>query len=787
MNNNNNKINGYIYVRTHESYDLYNACKLGKTINIPNRDNTYITGEINRGIFLLVFKFNVLSNKQLSYIENLLKYQFNNYNIKYNGGTEFYDKIIINLIEPYLIELELEYIKLSSSEINQLNRSYRAKNKIKSLNKQNFINALYKTYNEIDDNEDNNNKDNEDNYDNEDNEDNYDNDDDNNNNDNDNDNDNNNNDDNNKNKEIIVYTPRDYQINIINKSIEYFKKNSKGLLILMCGVGKTLISLWIAKELNSKKIIIGVPNLLLVNQWKKYIENLFPNTKYLEINGNVKKNKISTFLKTNNNNCIIITTYASSYKVNEMAKKNNFKFDLKIQDEVHHLTATNRNIKEESIKYINMLEIPCEKQLSLTATIKQLDNINFKKEDIISNDNIEDFGEIIDKKSLIWAIDKNIICDYAIQSIVTNEENLKDKLEKFNITNEDDKRLFLSAYISLKSIYENHSHHLFIYSNNKDNSNKIIQYIKLLLDNKYFDLPDLYYSSYHSEIQSEKQDEIVNNFKTKKNGIISCVYCLGEGFDCPILDGVVFSENMSSNIRIVQSALRASRKNNLEPDKITKIILPILNINNNNDWINNDNTDFKKIREIIYQLSLEDKTIEHKIKVLILDTKLQNKNNINNNINNVNNFGDYDDELTKQLKLNTTKRISLGISYEQAKKIILNYKIKSKEEYYKLCENDIRLSNEPEEIYKNKFINWIDYLGIKREYYDLETCKKKVNEYLTLYPEIKNNLNLSFICNKLCDLDNKFPPEKLWTDYYNVKKLEDIIIITNKKKMNLFI
>jgi ERCC4-related helicase len=39
---------------------------------------------------------------------------------------------------------------------------------------------------------------------------------------------------------------------------------------------------------------------------------------------------------------------------------------------------------------------------------------------------------------------------------------------------------------------------------------------------------------------------------------------LGEGYDNPLINGVVFAENMSSNIRIVQSALRASRKNKLE-------------------------------------------------------------------------------------------------------------------------------------------------------------------------------------------------------------------------------
>lgn len=44
------------------------------------------------------------------------------------------------------------------------------------------------------------------------------------------------------------------------------------------------------------------------------------------------------------------------------------------------------------------------------------------------------------------------------------------------------------------------------------------------------------------------------------SGIIACVYCLGEGYDIPLLDGVVFAENMTSNIRIVQSALRKQKR-----------------------------------------------------------------------------------------------------------------------------------------------------------------------------------------------------------------------------------
>lgn len=40
----NNKVNkGYIYIRTNELYNIHNVYKLGKTENIPERDNQYKT------------------------------------------------------------------------------------------------------------------------------------------------------------------------------------------------------------------------------------------------------------------------------------------------------------------------------------------------------------------------------------------------------------------------------------------------------------------------------------------------------------------------------------------------------------------------------------------------------------------------------------------------------------------------------------------------------------------------------------------------------------------------
>jgi len=724
-----NQTNGYIYVRNHPSYDVDDACKMGKAINIPERDTQYATGEIKRGYFEVVFEVPI---EKMGIVERLLQNEFRELNVKYDAGTEFYNKKIITLIEPYLITLGIKYRKLSKQEISDLVRCNRVRKTIKKINIQSLIHMLKSKR---------------------------------------------------TNKQIVSYIPRNDQTIIIEKSVIHFQQYDKGMLVLMCGVGKTLISLWITQEINSNTILIGVPNKLLLKQWEEVICVLFQSVPYLIVSGGVDTENIMQFLENNQKKCIVITTYSSAHKVYTATQDTRFVFGMKILDEVHHLTTNNMRLAHTTKKYIQMLNIPSVKQLSLTATLKQLESM-CDDGIVVSNDNVEYFGEIIDRKCLLWAINENIICDYVIQTIITNEEQLEQQLSRFHIVEENDKRLFLSAFASLKSIFDGHSHHLLIYSNNKDNSLKLIQYIKMLIDDNYFDIPDLYYSNYHSEMKSKDQKEIINNFEKVKFGIITCVYCLGEGWDFPLLDGVVFAENMTSNIRIVQSALRASRKNKKDTNKKTKIILPILN---RDDWLeNNENPDLKKVREVIYQMGLEDETITQKIKVFRIDIEKQKpkpKEKEEREI--VDEFGEYDDELTQKLRLKTIKRTALATTYEKARKIIADKNIKSKESYYELCERDNRLSKEPEIVFKGQFTNWIEYLSIERVYYDLETCKNKVGEYLLLYPEIKKHyLDLSIVSNELCKIDALLPPNGLWVEYYNVKDLRDIITIINKKKKN---
>lgn len=734
---------GYIYLREHESFDIYDCYKLGKTLNIPQRENTYITGEIKKGNYILVLKVNI---NELDYIEQNLKNYFKKINFYLGGGTEFFKKSILQEIEIYLGKNKIYFEKLYKNEIDNLKRNYREKN----------INDIDNTIdnNMIDDNElINNNLINK-----------------------------NEQIINNLNNEIIKTNnkkPFDYQKIIIDTTIEYFLKENKGILNIPCGVGKTLTSLWISDKIKNDKIIIGVPNIELLEQWEFDVKDMFPNHYILKVQSGINTDTIKNTI-VNNDKIIILTTYTSSYKIK---KSSNILFDIKICDEAHHLTSQDMDINDETKNFVEFLKINSTKQLALTATLKDIENID-NNDKIVTNKNEDFFGKVILKYSLLWAINRNIICDYKIQTLIYDDDLLNEYLTDFGLDNPTDIRLFLSSYSALKSIYSKNSHHLLIYSNNKENAKKIKFYIGELIKKTIFKINNLYFSEYNSDMKKNDRINIINNFNNHQFGIISCVFCLGEGYNNKLIDGVIFSENMTSNIRIVQSAMRSNRKNSNELNKISKIILPILNKDN---WIDDkNNDDLQKIKEVIYQMSLEDETIEHKIKAYKIKFEKSNKN-FKDIINSTNTYGEINENITKEILIKSFDRVKLGITYEKVKKINIENKIKNKLEYFKLCEKNIRLPKDPEHFFAQQFKNWVDFLGIPKIYYDIDTCKQKVNYYLkNNLININNTYDNNKICSELCILDNKFPPDGLWVDYYSDDKINNLGEIIksniNKKK-----
>ena len=721
MNKNTNNL-GYIYLRNHKSYEIYNAYKLGKASNIVERESTYKTGEIEKGKFIFVIE---VKNNFEEIIEKLLKNHFNKKDLRVykDGGTEFYKREIINLICPFLDNERLKYRVLTNDEIDNLTREKENKYKYKyKIDLKNFIKYV---------------------------------------------------------KNNVI--PKDHQINVLNTIDNFYNTNDIGKLLWSCGLGKTLLSLLIVKKLNYRKILIGVPSIFLQKQFINEILKIFPNNdNILCIGGDTlkstnNKSTILSFLDKKKKEIIfIITTYTSCHllindiNINDINDINDIEFDFKIGDETHHLTGIENN---ETKNYKLFHKIQSEKTLYMTATEKTLDTQSNKI--IYSMDDEDIFGKLIDKKSVQWAIEKKKITDYYLLIISNTENEINDIINELNI-NILNKELFISAFMALKSIEKyNDLTHILICCNTTDNTEIIKSYIQKILDKNIIniDKSSFYNEDLHSNkkinINLELKNNEIEKFKNSKYGIISSVYIFGEGFDLPRLNAVIFAENMLSDIRIVQTSLRPNRLDKENPKKKSYIIIPYMESINKEQ----DNMSFNRVRIIIDKLRNEDSIIEQKMHFLnLFKNKPTETNNTNNNNKNYNyDFIDDKKELNKiKLRLKYSKALNSTNTEEQdeynyIKSINKELNIKSKEEYSSIEIKEIHKNyiDNADEYFKLKGVwnDWYDFIG-----FDTSIFIQSKEEWIKFCKNKNQNINTVNDYLKLCNIYNNLPRNP--SDFY---------------------
>jgi hypothetical protein len=280
------------------------------------------------------------------------------------------------------------------------------------------------------------------------------------------------------------------------------------------------------------------------------------------------------------------------------------------------------------------------------------------------------------------------------------------------------------------------------------------------------------------EIELDYDYRDIKKYETTIYSIGYVVAKYSMGYDFNKLDFICLSDPKLSIQDIIQCIGRGIRPDELgkygsNKEKILNVSLPVY-IDENGD--NKYEKIIEVLKYLIYNIEIPFEEIEFKNRYSPNFKEEEHKSNEYDGINDVKSI------LLDLLELEN-KRTALATTYEKARKIIADKNIKDPKSYYELCERDNRLSKEPEIDFKGQFTNWIEYLSIERVYYDLETCKNKVGEYLSMYPEIKTHyLDLSIVCNALIKIDTLFPPNGLWVEYYNVNDLRDIITITIKKK-----
>ena len=432
--------------------------------------------------------------------------------------------------------------------------------------------------------------------------------------------------------------PRPHQRKAITAAEKYFKKTSRGKMIMPCGSGKSLAAFWIAERLEAKTIIVAVPSLALIKQsiqdWtREYLaygiqpewlavcsddsvgdvsKDEFVSSVYeLGIETTTDKSDVTAFLIKRSKGVprIIFTSYQSGPVLSKAVLKSRKKIDLLILDEAH------KTVGDKEKRFSTLLadsNLPARKRLFMTATERVLAG-SHKDERVYSMDDVKVYGEVFYQVTFKQAIEQGLISDYKILTVSISREEI-DALVKKNAllkdVGEKDKEYeaaALAAGIALNRTFEKQDvKHAISFHRSIPAAEKFAVQQDMLAQIGVVD-DDIVNGSISSKKSAGERDQQIRDFVASDRALLTNARCLTEGVDIPSIDCVCFASPKRSVIDIVQASGRALRT--YEGKKFGYILLPIV-IPEDMDFEDYaETTEFKTVARTIAALSVHDERI----------------------------------------------------------------------------------------------------------------------------------------------------------------------------------
>lgn len=301
---------------------------------------------------------------------------------------------------------------------------------------------------------------------------------------------------------------------------------------------------------------------------------------------------------------------------------------------------------------------------------------------------------------------------------------------------------------------------------NADTWKKLFEQLQNRQSDKYPLLNDVDLFISHTGLTKDEQKKNLEKFDTSEgDSMMICVDRFREGSDIKNLDTGIFLDpvNKRGEVPFIQAVGRTLRKGSDE-EKTTGHILDSFTLEDKNrrlqkivELVLGYYLDIKNLEDESDENQDQDKTYQDieesidcsepgKIKI-----KLKNKTLVFNIVSSSLHTLEWKD-LPQEFKLQIKKEIyGESISYEETKKIVAGMNVKSIEEYEQKANQDTRLPLKPREHFNGKWIDWYDFLSLKKSdfYQDIEIVKKIVHE---------NRLNTYKKYREKRHFDPKLPP-----------------------------
>jgi superfamily II DNA or RNA helicase len=539
--------------------------------------------------------------------------------------------------------------------------------------------------------------------------------------------------------QLVPYRPKAHQEKALKEAKEYFlkEKQNRGKLIFPCGAGKSLTGFWMTQELGAKSIIVAVPSLSLVKQTLDvYLREIVAHgqkVKWLCICSDEGIGKgddiairtenigvpcvtdpdyIENWLKEHKTESkIIFTTYQSGRIIAEVSKKLNYTFELGIFDEAHKTVGSDKKLFSHLLFEDN---ISIDKRIFMTATERFYAG---SKDDIISMDNEEIYGETFTQMSFKEAIETGLLTDYKVITIDVKRSEIAEFIQENKLVelngkwSKETEARSLASMLALRKamkMFPIHNAVSFHSSIEKAVRNKELQ--QFITDSFQYEEIDTFTVS--GEMPTTKRNEIVREFADSSKALITNARCLTEGVDVPNIDCIVFADPRKSKVDIVQALGRALRKK--EGKDWGYVILPVIYDDTTHEI---DNENFNEILAIVRGLASNDERIVEYFKDKNEDKPT--KRNEKNDQFQFEVFSDYIDaeELSSQLQIKLWEKLSRfnWMPFEEARQYVRGLGLKNEDQwrgFSKLGKLPFNIPHTPSTVYKDYgWIGFGDWLG----------------------------------------------------------------------------
>jgi len=443
------------------------------------------------------------------------------------------------------------------------------------------------------------------------------------------------------------YEPRPHQKEAIRNVIAGLQNEDRGQLLMACGTGKTLTSLWIKEALNANRTLVLLPSLSLLSQTlREWVRSSHIDLKWICVCSDKSVTKKGTededdwielvcqmgipvtsdpgdimqFLQGNGQG-VVFSTYQSSTLIAEAQKDSGVPdFDIVFADEAHRCAG---RVSDAFGCVLDSQKIRATKRLFMTATPRVLSNqIKTRAEsediEIASMDDEGVFGKVLHRLNFSDAIKEKLLTDYRVIVIgVDKPEVIAQIASRSQISTgtgiETDFET-LASHISLaKAIREYDLQRVITFHGRikgaRSFSEKHPEVVNWLPRSSRSEktIKTGYVSGEMSSLDRNNKLNQLRNIKDEEVGILSNARCLSEGVDVPTLDGIAFIDPRSSQVDIIQAVGRAIRKSESKP--YGYIILPVYLGDTENIEEEIIASRFKDVWEIMLALKSQDDSL----------------------------------------------------------------------------------------------------------------------------------------------------------------------------------